>query len=133
MGRVAPRHRVGALAAALAATVAPVAFGACSSSGGTAQGAPCPATVDLTVHAKDTYRFEPATLSVKAGTFVVKLIEGGSLSHTFEVHGADPKAAVSLDHKESCATFTLTKGTYRFYCGITGHEALGMKGTLTVS
>ena len=29
-------------------------------------------------------------------------------------------------------TLTLPPGTYTFYCSVPGHEAAGMKGTLTV-
>lgn len=37
-----------------------------------------------------------------------------------------PPGGVSID------TVTLAPGTYQFYCPVGGHEAAGMKGTLTV-
>lgn len=132
MGPVASRHRITALVAALCAVAAPIALGACSSSS-SSTGEACPATVDATVQAHDTFRFTPSTLNAKAGKFVVKLVDAGSLNHTFQINGFDGKAEVSGGHKTSCATFTLTKGTWTFFCGIPGHEAAGMKGTITVS
>src|SRR5262249_24612840 len=114
------------------AATAPVAFGACSSSGGSSNEA-CPATVDATVHSHDNFRFTPTTLDAKEGKYTVKLINDGSLDHTFQIHGVDGKISVSSGTKEGCHTFDLTKGTYHFYCGVAGHEAAGMKGTLTVS
>ncbi|HEY3830865.1 MAG TPA: cupredoxin domain-containing protein [Acidimicrobiia bacterium] len=132
MGLVASRHRITAFAAVLCAVAAPIALGACSSSSSSAS-EKCPATVDATVTAHDTFRFTPSTLSATAGKYVVKLVDGGSLNHTFQIHGFDGKAEVSSGHKTSCATFTLTKGTFHYYCGIPGHETAGMKGTITVS
>ncbi|HEY1740518.1 MAG TPA: plastocyanin/azurin family copper-binding protein [Acidimicrobiia bacterium] len=132
MGPVASRHRITALAAALCAVAAPIALGACSSSSSSA-GEKCPATVNATVTAHDTFRFTPSSLNVKAGKVVVKLVDGGSLNHTFQIRGFDGKAEVSSSQKTSCATFTLTKGSWTYYCGIPGHETAGMKGTITVS
>jgi plastocyanin len=132
MGRVAPRHRIAALVAVLGVVAAPLAFGACSSSGGSSNEA-CPATVNATVHAHDSYRFTPDTLTATAGKWTVKLIDDGALDHTFQIHGIDGKASTSGGTKTACHTFTLTKGTFHFYCGIAGHESSGMKGTLTVS
>ncbi len=132
MGRVTTRSRITALAALLCVLTAGIAVGACSSSGGGSTNEACPAHVDLTVHAKDTFRFVPDTLTATAGKVVVKLIDDGSLSHTFEIHGVSGKVTVS-GRSTACGTFTLTKGAWKFYCGVPGHEAAGMKGTLTVS
>jgi plastocyanin len=116
-----------------AATLGLAACGGSSGGGGSA-GEPCPANVDATVKtASADLRFQPDTLSVKAGKVVIRLIEGSSLPHSFEIHGISGKIAVDGSTKERCATFDLVKGTYKFFCGVSGHEAAGMKGTLTVS
>jgi nitrite reductase (NO-forming) len=130
LGRLVPRHRIAALVALLGLVVAPLTFGACSSSSSASQ--KCPATVDATVHAHDSFRFTPDTLTAKSGKWVVKLVNDGSLTHTFQIHGVSGKAAAG-GGSSACATFTLTKGTWHFYCGVAGHESAGMKGTLTVS
>ena len=131
MGRVATRHRIIAFTAVLCAIGAPVALGACSSSGGGSNQA-CPASVDVTVHAKDTFRFSPDRLTASPGKLVVKLVNDGSLNHTFEIHGISGKISVS-GHGTGCATFNVPKGEWNYYCGVAGHEAAGMKGTLSAS
>src|SRR6476646_623870 len=108
MGRAARRHRIAALIAGLCIVAAPIAFGACSSSGGGSNEA-CPGTVDATVHSHDSFRFTPNTLNAKAGKFVVKLVNDGSLQHTFEIHGVDGKISVG-SHGTGCHTFTLKAG-----------------------
>lgn len=131
--RPTKNHRGLATVVSFALTLgAGLALGACGSSE-TTKAEPCPAKVDLEVKALDKFRFEPASLEAKAGKFVVKLIEDGSISHTFEIRGADGKAVVDADTKEACATFDLKAGKYTFYCSVSGHEAAGMKGEITVS
>ena len=112
----------------------PLVFGiglaACSSDGVKAQ--PCPAKIDAEVQAAD-FKFTPRKLTAKAGTYTVRLSESGAINHTFEIRGVDGKAVVSPSTKTACATFTLTAGEYTYFCSVSGHEAAGMKGTLTVS
>ena len=42
------------------------------------------------------------------------------------------RACAQLHQDGQQVTFTAAPGTYRFYCAIPGHTALGMAGTLTV-
>ena len=133
--RRSPR-RIGAPLATIASVaVAAGILGACSGGdGGTSTNAvACPATPAITVTAHDTFRYTPDALTVKAGTVIAELREGGALPHTFQIHGADGKAVVNGNTSKSCAKFTLKAGTYTFYCGVAGHETAGMKGKLTVS
>jgi plastocyanin len=131
----ASRRSLAAAATATAVGVFGLALGACGG-GSSAKGEACPATVDATVEAgvNGALRFTPSTLTAKSGTFVVKLINKSSISHTFQIHGLSGEANVDGSTKQSCATFTLAAGsTYTYYCGISGHEQAGMKGKLTVS
>ena len=109
-------------------------FSACSSDPA-AKAQPCPATVDATISAKGNFHFSTTSLNAKAGPWTVKLVQDDptKLGHTFELHGVSGKAAVSSSRKEACATFTLSRGEYTFFCGVSGHESSGMKGKLTVS
>lgn len=118
----------------LAAGVA--GLGACGGDGSTpdASKVACPANPAATVDAKDSFRFSPDKLTLSAGTVIVKVREVGSLPHTFQIRGVAGKAVVNSGTTESCAKFTLQAGkTYTYFCGVTGHEAAGMHGTLTVS
>ena len=48
-------------------------------------------------------------------------------------HGLDKDGKIVNPGKKSTVTVTLKKGkTYTFYCPVPGHEALGMKGKITV-
>jgi plastocyanin len=133
--RTAP-HRVRTIGGVVAITIGAFGLAGCSSGGSTpdASAVACPAQPAASVDAKDSFRFSPDKLSLKAGTVVVRLHEVGSLPHTFQIRGVSGKAVVNSATKEACAKFTLAAGqTYTFFCGVTGHEAAGMHGTITVS
>ena len=126
-------HRISSLAFAAATALGSlVGFAACSSNAAE-KVTPCPATVDVTIDAKSGYHFSEKELVAKPGPYTVKLVNKDSLVHNFQIHGVDGKATVKSNGKEACATFTLTKGDYTFFCGVSGHESSGMKGKLTVS
>lgn len=129
---VSNRRFSSALFASCIAAGSVVGFAACSSDKA-AKPTPCPATVDLTIDAKSGYRFSEKEITAKAGQWSVKLVNKDSQAHNFEIHGADGTALVKSSGDEACAIFTLTKGEYTFFCGISGHETSGMKGKLTVS
>ena len=46
--------------------------------------------------------------------------------------GVDQVGPVVSNGGTSTVGVTLKPGTYTFYCSVDGHEAAGMKGTLTV-
>ena len=133
MRNVALRNATTRLGFAAALVIVAAGASACSST--TAKAEPCPAAdqINVEVKALDKYKFEPAVMEAKAGKFVIKLVEAGSLPHNIRIRGLDGTAAVSSSSKSACATFTLAKGTYTYYCSVSGHEAAGMIGTLTVS
>ncbi len=62
----------------------------------------------------------------------LKNIESGS--HDLQIHEV-PGFSIEVSGEGSTASgkVELKKGTYHYYCSIPGHEAAGMKGTLTVS
>jgi plastocyanin len=133
--RLTTPRRVRTVGIALTITGAALGLGACGGGSSTpdASKVACPAQPAATVEAKDSFRFAPDKLALSAGTVIVRLREVGSLPHTFQIRGVAGKAVVNGSTKESCAKFTLAKGTYTFFCGVTGHEAAGMHGTVTVS
>jgi uncharacterized cupredoxin-like copper-binding protein len=58
-----------------------------------------------------------------------------SLPHAIAVEGkgVDKDGKIVRKGGTSKVTVTLKKGKYTFYCPVPGHEAGGMKGTLTVT
>ncbi len=81
-------------------------------------------------------KFEPATLTVRAGHPVqVSFENAGQTIHDFTLKEgvAQPARAVAQGRQSASVTFTVDRpGTYTFICEQPGHEAAGMKGTLTV-
>ncbi len=127
--------RTAATRLGFAAALLMVTAGASACSSDSAKAEPCPADdqINVEINALDKFRFDPAALEAKEGKFVVKLLEDGSLPHNFRIKGLDGVATVDASTKSACATFSLAKGSYTYYCSISGHETAGMKGTLTVS
>jgi uncharacterized cupredoxin-like copper-binding protein len=97
--------------------------------GGTGNGSAL--SVDMT-----EMKFTPATLTVKANEKVtVNLKNSGTVVHDFTIADVGGKRVhVVVDPgKEGKAEFTPTAaGTLNFVCTQAGHEAAGMKGTITV-
>ena len=90
----------------------------------------------LTVRAMDTMRFEPATLTAKAGQPITITVDnGGQTLHDFSMNEgvAQPVKILAPAGQKPSGTFTIDKpGTYTFFCSQPGHQEAGMKGTLTV-
>lgn len=89
----------------------------------------------VTVKAQDAMRFDPASVTVPAGQPVqFTLVNDGSLIHDFVLtDGVEQPVKIEAAGKASASgSFTLMRpGTYTYICGQPGHEAAGMKGTIT--
>jgi plastocyanin len=84
----------------------------------------------ITVHAKDTLKFDKDAYEAPAGKVDVSYVNDGSVGHTLLINGVEGfKLTVG---KTDDGTVDLKAGTYTLYCDIAGHEAAGMKATLTV-
>ena len=81
------------------------------------------------------FKFDKSTLTAAAGKVTLELTNSESIQHNVAIKDADGKelAAGEIvgDKGVSTITVDLKPGTYEYYC--TPHEALGMKGTLTVT
>lgn len=80
-------------------------------------------------------RFSKSTLEAPAGTVTLVMENPSALEHNIAVRGegVDEQGEVVGQGEESTVTVELEPGEYEFYCSVPGHEAGGMKGTLTVS
>ena len=89
----------------------------------------------VTVQGTDALKFEPATLTVKTGQPVtLTFSNSGQTIHDWSLaQGAAQPVKISAAGGQSASgTFTIDRpGTYTFICSQPGHEAGGMKGTLT--
>jgi uncharacterized cupredoxin-like copper-binding protein len=81
--------------------------------------------------------FDHKTLKAKAGRVTIVMTNPGSSGKphgiAIEGQGVDKDGRTVGPGGTSKLTVTLKPGTYTFYCPVPGHEAAGMKGTLTVS
>ena len=128
MSRPARPALVAAIVIAVAAAVA-ACGGAASASFVT------PPLGVVAVEAKE-YSFTPSTLSVGAGSVTFYVRNAGTEEHEFEIF----KGETVVDEIEGLVpglaknlTVTLAAGDYTFVCKLSGHDQLGMKGTLTVT
>jgi plastocyanin len=78
-------------------------------------------------------KFSTDALSIPANTDVtIHLTNKGATAHDFSIDAlkistGDVQPGASVDVKINAPA-----GTYTYYCNVPGHEAAGMKGTLTV-
>jgi uncharacterized cupredoxin-like copper-binding protein len=140
-----PQHSRTALAAV-------VALGATAIAGEAAVADSPSASASRTTTVKMTeFKFQPKTLTAKAGRFRVKAKNVGKVEHEFVLIRTQ-RAASKLPEKGNQAsekgavgeigeqkrgqsaskTFKLKKGRYVFICNVPGHYAGGMYGTLKV-
>lgn len=81
--------------------------------------------------------FDQTTLSAPAGAITFNFTNPGTIPHNLTIKGAYGAKLGGSDTVTGKAappfTGTLKAGTYTFYCSVDGHEAKGMKGTLTVT
>jgi plastocyanin len=91
------------------------------------------ATLALRSHLTEI-AFDTNTLTAKAGTVTLSLTNPSAIPHNVAIkgNGIDVKGPVVMNNGKSVVTADLKPGTYTFYCSVPGHEAAGMKGTLTI-
>jgi plastocyanin len=84
------------------------------------------------------FKFEPAAITAPSGKVVFYLVNAGSQAHNLIIFdGAKHKVKASeLVAAGDALIFTvdsIAAGSYTFICDQQGHEASGMKGTLTIT
>jgi plastocyanin len=83
------------------------------------------------------FKFNPSAISVKPGTTTFLLVNQGTVAHDMvvETQAGQRLAGSQLVQAGGEAAFTvdnLAAGSYLIVCDQPGHEAAGMKGTLSV-
>jgi plastocyanin len=79
-------------------------------------------------------KFDQADATTKAGTVTVTFDNPSSVPHAVEIEGNGVEEVTETVTASEAPPLEveLEPGTYTFYCPVGGHEAAGMKGTLTV-
>ena len=109
------------------ATSTPTATQAASSGGGGE-------TLKLAAD-KSALKFDKSSLTAKAGKVTLEMENPSQIPHAVAIkgNGVDVDGKTIGNGETSTASTDLKPGTYTFYCPVPGHEAAGMKGTLTVN
>ena len=96
--------------------------------------APAAGATDLAVDADPggQLAFTQTALSAPAGSVTLTLTNASAVPHNIAVKGQDPVSDIVQDGGTADITVDLPAGEYEYYCAVPGHEAAGMKGTLTV-
>lgn len=93
-------------------------------------------TISVTAGANSQLLFAPDQLTAKTGLASIK-VSIAAPSHTFNL--ADPTtlfpgmSLTDVGKAQTAIVFFAKPGTYTFFCATPGHEAAGMKGTITVT
>jgi plastocyanin len=84
---------------------------------------------------KSALKFDKTSLTAKAGKVTLEMENPSQLPHAVAIkgNGVDVDGKTVGNGETSTASTDLKPGTYTFYCPVPGHEAAGMKGTLTVN
>ena len=121
--------------AVVVALAAVALLSGCGGGGGNAGAQPAGSTkVSMT-----EFKFTPSDISVPAGKAVFFLVnDGNGTSHDMVIQDSSGKTIAKSELVSAGDTTVLTvdniaAGTYTILCDQPGHEASGMKGTLTVT
>lgn len=133
-----PRRRFGTAAAATTVAALTLVLGAGCSAAASSSSSPAsaPAGAGAIQVTASEYQFSPTALTAKAGPVTFRITNGGSDTHEFEIFQGDKVVDEVEDIVPGISrdlTVTLAAGDYTFVCALNGHDALGMKGTITVS
>jgi plastocyanin len=84
------------------------------------------------------YKFDPSTFNMPSGKAVFFLVNAGTTSHDLIIRDSSNNRVAGSELISAGDSFVFTvdsiaAGTYTIYCDQPGHEASGMKGTLTVT
>ncbi len=84
------------------------------------------------------FKFDPLTISAPSGKVVFYLVNAGTVAHDLVIRDSSGTrlGASELVSAGDSNVFTVDRiaaGTFTIFCDQQGHEASGMKGTLTIT
>jgi plastocyanin len=91
-------------------------------------------TVEIDADPSGQLKFLASSASATPGTVTLQMKNMSSTPHDIAITGGGVQQVgpIVSNGGTSKVTATLKPGSYTFYCSVDGHEAAGMKGTLTV-
>jgi len=91
-------------------------------------------TLAFSAPADGSLKFDQAEMTAKAGKVKVTFSNPSSVPHAVEIegNGVEEETETVTGGDAPPVEVELEAGTYEYYCPVGGHEAAGMKGTLTV-
>ena len=119
---------------ALAAAVVAVALLLAGCGGGGSSSQPA-GSIKVTL---TEFKFDPSTISAPSGKVVFYLVNAGTTSHDLIIRDASNNRVDGSELMSAGDTLVFTvnnipAGIYTYFCDQSGHEASGMKGTLTIT
>jgi plastocyanin len=92
-----------------------------------------PARVQVVAH---EFRYALSRVTIKAGPATIELDNAGQDAHDLRMQRVGGKRVYTWPETPAGEiadrTFTLLPGTYRLWCSVANHRALGMQATLVV-
>jgi plastocyanin len=84
------------------------------------------------------FEFAPSSISAPSGKVVFFLVNSGTTAHNMIIRDSanrrlSSSALVTAGDSSVFTVDNIAAGTYTIFCDQQGHEASGMKGTLTVT
>ena len=100
-------------------------------------GSPAPPAGSIKVTMTE-FQFAPSTITAPSGKVVFFLVNSGTTSHNLIIRDSSNRRLKGSDLLSAgdSTVFTvdsIAAGTYTIFCDQQGHEASGMKGTLTIT
>jgi plastocyanin len=91
-------------------------------------------TLKFSAPADGSLKFDQGDVTAKAGKVTVDFSNPSSVPHAVEIegNGVQKETETVTGADAPPITVDLKPGTYTYFCPVDGHEAAGMKGTLTV-
>jgi plastocyanin len=91
-------------------------------------------TIEFSAPEDGSLKFDQGDVTTKAGKVTVTFNNPSSVPHAVEIEGNGVEEVSETVTGAEAPPFEveLEPGTYTYYCPVGGHEAAGMKGTLTV-
>jgi plastocyanin len=92
-------------------------------------------TIALAADPSGALAYDTDQLTANAGKVTLDFTNDAAIPHDVVIQDSSGKTVAETDTITGDSTtteFTAKPGTYTFFCSLPGHEAAGMKGTLTV-